>query len=169
MAENPIERPLAVKLLFARLREVRLAALIDQRDTFGLNEVNLFPERSRVVRAVMPVPVNEVSLLFEKVNEVTRVFPLILRVVRAGRFVPINPVLRPFVARVLFEILRFVRLDGLPSMVDASNDISLFPERLRVVRAVMPVPLNVVSLLLVKVNVFTRIFSLISRVVRAGR
>lgn len=50
-----------------------------------LNAASLLPERLREVRAVRPLPVNEVILLLVKAKEDMRGFPLILRVVRAGR------------------------------------------------------------------------------------
>lgn len=99
MADHPVERPLAVKLLFARLSVVRLTTLVAQSDEFGLNDVSLLPERSSEVREVIPVPQKVVSLLFEKANVVIPVLLLRLSVVRAGRSPPVNHVLRPVVVR----------------------------------------------------------------------
>ena len=102
MAVNPVLRPPAEKLLFAKLSVVRLTTLVAQSDVLGLNEVNLFPERSREARAVIPVPVKVVSLLFQKVNADMAVFPLTLRVVRLGKSTPVKPVLIPAFVRRLF-------------------------------------------------------------------
>ena len=130
----------------------------------------MFPERSSETKLVSPVPVKEVSLLLVKANEVRRVFPLILRVVRLGKSTPVNPVLRPAFVNRLFCNERVMRLvAGLLSMVCALNAASLLPERSSVTRAVSPVPVKEVSLLLVKVKEDMRGFPLILSVVRAGR
>jgi hypothetical protein len=96
-------------------------------------------------------------------------FEVAYRFAIEGKSDPENPVLIPAFVRRLLLILKVVRLLAVaPRDTCALNDINLFPERLREVSPVMPVPMKVVSLLFMTLREVSPVLLATLRVVKLG-